>query len=192
MTTVTETQEPKRGATLPKFLTNRPTRPYVHPYLGGALLGVVLFLAFFLTGNGLGASGGLNRLTVFLEDLIAPGHIDRTPYLISMAGGNLNPLDNWIIPMIVGTLLGGFASGWIHGRLKIETNKGPRITVKSRWVYAFIGGTFMGFGARMARGCTSGQALSGGAVLSVGSWFFMFAVFAGGYALAYFVRKLWN
>jgi uncharacterized protein len=192
MTTVTETQEPKRGATLPKFLTSRPTRPYVHPYLGGALLGVVLFLAFFLTGNGLGASGGLNRLTVFLEDLIAPGHIDRTPYLISMAGGNLNPLDNWIIPMIVGTLLGGFASGWIHGRLKIETNKGPRITVKSRWVYAFIGGTFMGFGARMARGCTSGQALSGGAVLSVGSWFFMFAVFAGGYALAYFVRKLWN
>ena len=44
----------------------------------------------------------------------------------------------------------------------------------------------------MARGCTSGQALSGGAVLSVGSWAFMFAVFAGAYALAYFVRRLWN
>ena len=57
---------------------------------------------------------------------------------------------------------------------------------------AFIGGGFMGYGARMARGCTSGQALSGGAVLSVGSWAFMFAVFAGAYALAYFVRKLWN
>ena len=50
----------------------------------------------------------------------------------------------------------------------------------------------MGYGARMARGCTSGQALSGGAVLSVGSWAFMFAVFGGGYALAYFVRRLWN
>jgi hypothetical protein len=49
----------------------------------------------------------------------------------------------------------------------------------------------MGYGARMARGCTSGQALSGGAVLSLGSWLFMFAVFGGAYALAYFVRKLW-
>jgi hypothetical protein len=50
----------------------------------------------------------------------------------------------------------------------------------------------MGYGARLARGCTSGQALSGGAVLSAGSWAFMLAVFAGAYALAYFVRKLWN
>ncbi len=190
MTTVTETQEPKRGVTLPKFLTNRPTRPYVHPYLGGALLGVVLFLAFFLTGNGLGASGGLNRFIVFFQDLIAPEHVDITPYLITMAGGDLNPLDNWIIPMIIGTLFGGFFSGWRNGRLKIETNKGPQISTKSRWAFAFIGGAIMGYGARFARGCTSGQALSGGAVLSVGSWFFMFAVFGGGYALAYF--KLWN
>jgi hypothetical protein len=26
----------------------------------------------------------------------------------------------------------------------------------------------------------------------VGSWAFMFAVFAGGYAFAYFVRKAWT
>ena len=57
---------------------------------------------------------------------------------------------------------------------------------------ALLGGVFMGFGARLARGCTSGQALSGGAVLSVGSWAFMLAVFAGGYALAYSVRRLWT
>jgi uncharacterized membrane protein YedE/YeeE len=57
---------------------------------------------------------------------------------------------------------------------------------------AFIGGALMGFGARYARGCTSGQALSGGAVLSVGSWAFMFAVFGGAYALAYLLRKFWN
>ena len=50
----------------------------------------------------------------------------------------------------------------------------------------------MGLGARFARGCTSGQALSGGAVLSVGSWAFMIMVFAGAYMLAYPLRKLWN
>jgi hypothetical protein len=94
--------------------------------------------------------------------------------------------------MIFGTLMGGMTSGWMHGRLKVKTNKGPRISVRGRWAMAFLGGAIMGYGARMARGCTSGQALSGGATLSVGSWAFMFAVFGGAYILAYFVRKLWN
>ena len=67
-----------------------------------------------------------------------------------------------------------------------------RVRVELAWLFAFLGGAIMGYGARFARGCTSGQALSGGAVLSVGSWAFMFAVFGGGYAVAYFVRKLWN
>lgn len=172
-------------------LLNRPTRDYIHPYLGGLLLGLVLFAAFFLTGNGLGASGGLNRLIVAGQDLVAPEHVDRTPYLLRMAGGDLNPLDGWIVPMLAGALLGGLVSGWRNGRLKVETNKGPHITVRTRWLMAFLGGAIMGYGARMARGCTSGLALSGGAVLSLGAWVFMFAVFAGAYALAYFVRKLW-
>ncbi len=42
----------------------RAARPYVHPYAGGMLLGLVLFATFFLTGNGLSASGGMNRLVV--------------------------------------------------------------------------------------------------------------------------------
>jgi hypothetical protein len=175
-----------------KAFFQRPEKPYVHPFWGGALLGVVLFLAFFLTGNGLGASGGLNRIVVFVEDLFVPGHIDRNAYLLKMAGGQLNPLDDWIVPLVFGTLIGGAISGWQHGRLKVATNKGPNISVRTRWGMAFLGGAIMGYGARMARGCTSGQALSGGATLSVGSWVFMFAVFGGAYALAYFVRKFWN
>jgi uncharacterized membrane protein YedE/YeeE len=194
MTAVTNTQTGKRAKSLSlsQIFTHRETRPYVHPYLGGTLLGIVLFLAFFFTGNGLGASGGLNRITAFVEDLIVPGHVDRTSYLLAMAGGDRNPLDNWVVPVVFGTLAGGFLSGWRNGRLKIETNKGPHITPRTRWLVAFLGGAIMGYGARLARGCTSGQALSGGATLSVGSWVFMFAVFAGAYALAYFVRKLWN
>ncbi len=192
MTTIAESKTSVKERSLTAILTDRKTKPYINPYLGGFLLGVVLFAAFFITGNGLGASGGLNRILVFFEDLIAPGHIDQVPYLIEMAGGDLNPLDSWIVFMTIGTILGGFVSGWINGRLRVETNKGPRISNRTRWLFAFIGGAFMGYGARMARGCTSGQALSGGAVLSVGSWAFMFAVFAGAYALAYFVRRLWN
>lgn len=174
-----------------QMLTQRETKPYVTPYVGGIVLGIVLFAAFFITGNGLGASGGMNRLLVVVEDWIAPWHVDRVPYLIDMAGGNRNPLDSWVVYVTLGTILGGFFSGWRHGRLKVEIDKGPRISNRNRLLMAFLGGTLMGYGARLARGCTSGQALSGGAVLSVGSWAFMLAVFAGGYALAYFVRKAW-
>ena len=170
----------------------RVARPYAHPYLGGMILGLVLFATFFLTGNGLGASGGMNRLVVWLEDIFASGHVDRTAYLTSMAGGATNPFDSWVVFVFFGLFIGGALSGRVFGRSKFETMSGPRTPARVRWLFAFLGGAIMGYGARMARGCTSGQALSGGAVLSVGSWAFMFAVFAGGYAVAYFVRKLWN
>ncbi len=147
---ITPAGKPRGG-----LFTPRPTHPYIHPYLAGALLGVVLFLSFLLTGNGLGASGGLNNIVGFVQD-------------------------------------GGFVSGWCNGRLKVETMHGPRITPRTRWAMAFIGGAIMGYGARFARGCTSGHALSGGLVLSAGAWAFMFAIFGGGYALAYFLRKFWN
>lgn len=175
-----------------KSIFNRPEKPYVHPYLGGVVLGIVLFLAFFLTGNGLGSSGGTTRIVTFVEDQINPAHVDRTPYLLKMAGGDKNPLDDWIIPVFLGALVGGFTSGLIFGRAKIETTKGPNVSNRTRWLMAFAGGTIFLYGARMARGCTSGQALSGGASLAAGSWAIMFAIFAGAYALAYFVRRLWN
>lgn len=190
MTTITKPQQEK--AQEEKVATRRVARPYVHPYAGGIILGLVLFATFFLTGNGLGASGGMNRFVVWLEDIIAPGHVDRTAYLTTMAGGETNPFDSWVVFVFFGLFIGGTLSGWVFGRLKFETQGGPHTPVRVRWLFAFLGGAIMGYGARMARGCTSGQALSGGAVLSVGSWAFMFSVFAGGYAVAYFVRKLWN
>ena len=167
-------------------------RQYWNPYVGGALLGVLLFLTFFLTGHGLGSSGGINRVVVAIEDIFVPEHVDMTPYLAEMAGGERNPLDHWIVWQVAGILIGGFASGMLRGRVKVETYHGPQIQPRTRWAMAFLGGALMGYGARLARGCTSGQALSGGSVLSAGSWAFMLAVFAGGYALAWFVRRLWQ
>ena len=41
-------------------------------------------------------------------------------------------------------------------------------------------------------GVVIGLMFTGGATLAVGSWVFMFAVFAGGYAIAYFMRKEWT
>ncbi len=189
---MTENQKQEDQKFRLKDLFNRPSKPYANPYLGGVLLGMVLFASYFITGNGLGASGGLSRIAAFVEDLIAPGHIDQVPYLLNMAGGQRNPLDSWIVIVTAGVLLGGFTSGVIHGRTKFETHKGPNISNQTRWLFAFLGGICFTYGARLARGCTSGQALSGGATLSAGSWVVMFSIFGGAYALAYFVRRLWN
>jgi uncharacterized membrane protein YedE/YeeE len=172
--------------------TDTMKKQYVNPYVGGVFLGLVLFGAYFVTGTGLGASGGISRLVASAEDVVAPRHMDQVGYLVGMAGGETNPLDHWIVMVTLGTLLGGGLSAYFNKRLKVEANKGPRISYRMRYGMALLGGGLMGFGARLARGCTSGQALSGGAVLSVGSWAFMLALFAGGYALAYFVRRLWT
>ena len=168
-------------------------RPSWNPYLGGIVLGTVLFLSYVLTHAGLGASGGFYRVVAWLLDQIAPHHVDVTPDFAKIAGGFKNPLNDRMFWMVIGVGLGGFLSGLIGGRLKFETQKGPRVRHNAtRWLFALLGGMISGYGARLARGCTSGQALSGGAVLAVGSWVFMFAVFAGGYLLAYPVRRLWT
>lgn len=170
----------------------REPRPYVNPYLAGTLLGVVLFASIFVTGGGLGASAGMSRVQIGVLDLLAPLHVDRVAYFAEVAGGRRSAWLHYSVYMLLGTVLGGFTSGLLNRRVRWETRKGPRLSVPARWGLAILGGAIMGYGARLARGCTSGQALSGGAVLSVGSWAFALAIFASGYAVAWFLRRLWT
>lgn len=167
-------------------------KPFLNPYLAGALLGVVLFGAFALTHSGLGASGAVSRLQVAATKLVAQDHVDHVGYFAAMGGGDRSALDHSSVVMLVGTFLGGLVSAWRGRRLKAEVCRGPNLSPGTRLLLAAVGGAVVGYGARLARGCTSGQALSGGAVLSAGSWAFMFAVFGGAYLVAYFVRRLWN
>ena len=146
------------------------SKSYINPYIGGGILGVVLFLAFFITGNGLGASGAITRIQVFIVDIFASGHVDSVGYFAKYGGGDKSAIFDKSVLMLLGTVLGGAISAFFGGRLKFETNKGEGMSDKTRWLLAFVGGMIMVYGARFARGCTSGQGLSGGSVLSVGSW----------------------
>ena len=164
---------------------------YWSPYFAGFVLGMVLLGTFFLMGRGLGASGAMMRTATYVVDKISPGYVDQNPYFAHYAGGDKNPLDNWLVFEVIGVIVGGLLSGLLAGRMRFKIDKGPQISPRARLLLAFGGGGLMGFGARLARGCTSGQALTGGATLALGSWAFMFAMFAAGYAMAYFVRKQW-
>lgn len=163
-----------------------------NPYLAGAILGVVLFLSFFVTGHGLGASGALARVVTVGLQSVAPDQVDTRSFFAALGGGIRNPLSHWLVWEVLGVLMGGFLSGMLGKRVKVGIFHGPNISWHSRAVLAVAGGLLVGWGTQLSRGCTSGQALSGGAVLAVGSWAFMFAVFGGAYAVAYPLRKLWR
>lgn len=166
---------------------------YTNPYLIGLLLGLVLLSAFLIMGRGLGASSALSTVVAVGVEKISPSSVEGNAFYEGYLGdGNSNPLKSWLMFEVLGLVIGGFISGAIAGRNKIMVEKGPRITNKKRFLFAFIGGSLMGYGAKLARGCTSGQALTGGAVLNLGSWAFMLAVFAGAYAFAYFIRREWT
>ncbi len=150
----------------------------------------MLLSAFLLTGKGLGASGFSFRLGVAAVQVVAPGHVERVP-LMASATEDGPPLKAWLVFEVLGVVLGGLLGAWTSGRLGGETLRGPTCTRGHRWAHALGGGVLMGVGAGMARGCASGQALSGGALLSAGAWVFFLCFFAGGYALAYLVRRQW-
>ncbi len=164
----------------------------MNPYLGGVLLGLVLLTAFYFSGRGLGASGAVKSAVVASVETISPSHVETTDfyknYKESHAGG---PLKDWLVWEMLGVLVGGFISGAFAGRLNFKVEHSPKVTSKIRLLFAAIGGIFFGFGSQLGRGCTSGSALSGMAVLSLGGFITMAFIFGTAFALAYFARKLW-
>ena len=170
-----------------------PGRPYASPYLAGVGVGLALLASFVILGQGLGASGAFAAAATMAVATVAPAHAAASPAwqpeLELLAGGLLS---DWIVLEIIGVAIGAFLSAWAAGRLRRETVRGEGVSPRARLVLALVGGVLMGMGARWARGCTSGQALSGGALLSVGSWLFVACAFAAGYLGAPLARRIWR
>jgi uncharacterized protein len=165
---------------------------YLNPYLGGVLLGIVLLAANFVSGRGLGASGAIKSAIVTIETTVAPVAAENTGFVKEFRQSHAgNPMKTWLVFEMLGVLVGGFISGAFAGRLKLKVEHSPNITSKKRLLLALGGGVLFGFGSQLGRGCTSGSALSGMAVLSLGGFLTMMAIFGTAYALAYFFRKNW-
>ena len=171
----------------------RDPQPFWNPYLAGVALGLVLLGSFLIVGNGLGASGASNRLGIGAAYLVAPEAVASNAYLGEYVGPGRNVLDDWLVFEVLGVVLGGAIGAYSAGRMRRGITMGPRpVSPWTRLALAFAGGLLMGVAARFGRGCTSGQALTGGSLLSLGSWVFMMCVFAGGYLFAPLVRRQWR
>ena len=173
-------------------MTRKP-QPYSDPYFAGIGIGLVLLAAYILVGRGLGASGAFSSVaaagTALVQGAAKVSASPATaPYLLNGMGTFLN---DWLVLELVGVTIGGALSAAAAGRLRRSVERGDGVSKAARMYMAVAGGVFMGFGAKLARGCTSGQALTGGALLSAGSWIFIFTCFAAGYGFAPAVGRLW-
>ncbi|GJM10248.1 MAG: hypothetical protein DHS20C11_25240 [Lysobacteraceae bacterium] len=166
--------------------------PFRNPYLIGIGIGVVLLLAFLLAGRGLGATGAYSTLVAGSVAAVAPDHVEaKAPYQAFLNEQSNFQLDDWLLVEIAGVLIGGLISAVWSGRFSLSIDKGASFGASHRLTYAACGGLLMGLGAKLARGCTSGQGLTGGAMFSTGAWLFIACAFAAAFLAAPWVRKQW-
>jgi hypothetical protein len=155
-------------------------------------LGLVLLATFYIMGTGLGASGAVARTAAVTAHIAAPRAVEENGFFKEYyQPGKSNPLLDWMVFEVIGVFIGGLVAALSAKRFRPETIRGPRIGVGSRLVLAFVGGAIAGVGTRFAMGCTSGQALSGGATMALGSLVFMMAMFAAAFIFALVVRRQW-
>jgi len=164
--------------------------PFWNPYAAGFGLGLVLLAAYLIAGRGLGATGAFSSLAAWIANTISPEHAQALAVHARYIESG-TPFTAWLTYLLIGAFIGAAVSGVAAGRFAISIEKGPRITDGQRLALALFGGMIAGVGAKIARGCTSGQALTGASVLNVGSLVFMLSVFAAGYAVAWLLRKEW-
>lgn len=170
---------------------NQNRHIYWNPYFGGFLLGLLILFTFYVTGRGLGASGALKSSVVTVVNKVSPEHSESNAYYSKFLKGSNSPMNNWLVFEAIGVIMGAFLSGVLTGRIQWRTQHSPKITARRRLVFALIGGLLFGFGAQIARGCTSGAALSGISMMATAGFISMLSIFGTGYLVAYFFRKNW-
>ena len=164
----------------------RIRRAYSDPYLAGVGLGLVLLASFVFAGRGIGVSGAFTRTAASVVASVDPARAAASPIFARQLG------NSWMLFEVGGIIIGAFFSAFLAGRIEIKLERGPNASSRTRVATAIGGGLLMGCGAALARGCTSGLALSGGALLSAGAWLFVGSAFAAAYLVAPLVRKTWN
>lgn len=169
------------------------TREYLNPYLAGVGIGIILLLAFLLVGRGIGATGAYSSFVAVAAETVAPEHAKTAlPYSAFLNNDGQSALKDWLVIEIVGVFIGGLLSALWAKRFRFKIEKGEAVSNTSRLSYALAGGLLMGLGAKLARGCTSSQGLSGGAMFSLGAWLFIISAFVCAYLIAPLVKRQWQ
>ena len=160
------------------------------PYLAGAGLGLTLLASFVIAGQGLGASRAFTVAAGAAMNAVAPAYTTTLTYLSKYL--EQSPFHDWTFLEVTGVLIGAFVGVLMSRGFKVRFDRGSAMSVGIRVMTAFGGGILLGFASRLARGCTSGVALTGSAQFALSGWVFVIAMFAGGFLFAALFRRLWS
>ena len=173
-----------------KTNSQSPASGNLNPYLAGVCVGLVLITSFVMVGRGLSMVGAFSSLVSSSILAMFPQAAHYGPFLADQAARPPG-WHEWTVLVILGVFLGGLASALLRRDVQLRVSKGTHSGTATRLACVLVGGLLMGLGAKIGGGCTSGQILSGGALLGTGSWVFMGAVFAAAYAVSWIVRHWW-
>lgn len=159
-------------------------RPW-SPYIVGLLIGLLNCLALVVSDRTLGASSAYATVAGMAEKAVPGGKPEEREYYRKNP-----PRVGWGLMLLIGLVLGSFLSAQLSTDFRPEwvpplwlAAHGPEIL--PRLITALVGGAVMGFGARVAGGCTSGHGISGTMQLSISSWVALACFFIGGAAVAH-------
>lgn len=152
-----------------------------NPYLVGAGLGVLSWLAFAVVNSPLGISTPISSTASLCAVPLMGGEA-----VASNAYWAKFPF-KWDYHMffLVGTFLGSLVSVLVSRSFRLESvpatwSERFGASASRRLVAAFLGGLIIMYGARMAGGCTSGHGISGSLQLALSSWVFFLTLFGFG------------
>lgn len=140
------------------------------------LLALFQIITLAATGNPWGVSGVFAYWGAWIVELFG-GSVDKWYYFASpgaqatLDAGILEHAGTW---RNLGIIFGALATALLASGFKIK-----KIKSKKQIFAAIIGGTLMGYGARVAYGCNIGALFSGIASLSLSGWVFAVAMFMG-------------
>ena len=152
-----------------------------NPYVVGAGIGVLSWLAFLIVNKPIGMSTEISKFSGWITGLFVGWEgVTNNSYWASKT-----PAFGYSTIFLIFTALGSFASAWLGKDLKLESvpsvwAKHQGTGVGKRMVAAFLGGAVLLYGARLAGGCTSGHGISGTMQLALSSWVFFPVMFVTG------------
>lgn len=178
---------------MPMSILAEGTAPALHqyspsawsPYVAGAGIGILLCLTLYFSKTAIGASSAYATGAGLIGKQLAPQHTQRMKYYQDNP-----PRADWGLIFVIATIFGAFFAAWDGQELanrwvpELWADHFGGAAFVTRSLAALGGGFLMAFGARMAKGCTSGHGISGAAQLNVGSWIALFCFFAGGAVVA--------
>ncbi len=144
-----------------------------------------MLISFIYSNRPIGCSTAYVRASGLGEELFKKEKVESNEYYKKFI-----PKIGWEVVLLAGVVLGALISSELSGSFVLETvpelwKTGFGSSFLLRAIVAILGGLLLGFGARMAGGCTSGHGISGTLQLAVSSWLALFCFFVGGFGTAY-------